>query len=89
MKNYVTISLTKQRITHMPTYALLSLAGGFLDLDLAHLHKEFDDWCVRFESIEDAQLMLDTLEKNEQIKIFEIALHENPQKQADFMGRLT
>ena len=56
----------------MPIYALQSLAGGFLDEDLEHFNKEFDDWCVQFESMEDAQLVLDTLEKKETIKIVEI-----------------
>ena len=56
----------------MPIYALQSLAGGFLDEDLKHFNKEFDDWCVQFESMEDAQLVLDTLEKKDTIKIVEI-----------------
>ncbi len=56
----------------MPIFALQSLAGGFLDEDLEHFNKEFDDWCVQFESMEDAQLLLDTLEKKESIKIVEI-----------------
>ena len=56
----------------MPIFALQSLVGGFLDEDLKNFNKIFDDWCVQFESIEDAQLILDTLEKNEQIKIVEI-----------------
>ena len=56
----------------MPIFALQSLAGGFLDEDLAHFNKEFDDWCVQFESMEDAQLVLDTLEQKESIKIVEI-----------------
>ena len=56
----------------MGIFALQSMVGGFLDEDLKHYNKIFDDWCVQFESIEDAQLILDTLEKNEQIKIVEI-----------------
>ena len=56
----------------MPIFALQSLAGGFLDEDLEHFNKEFDDWCVQFESMEDAQLVLDTLEKKDNIKIVEI-----------------
>ena len=56
----------------MKIFALQSLVGGFLDEDLKHFNKEFDDWCVQFESMEDAQLILDSLEKNEQIKIVEI-----------------
>lgn len=56
----------------MDIYALQSIAGGFLDEDLSNFNKYFDDWCVQFESIEDAQCILDTLEDNEQIKIVEI-----------------
>ena len=56
----------------MKIFALQSLAGGFLDEDLKHFNKVFDDWCVQFESMEDAQLVLDTLDKKERIKIVEI-----------------
>jgi len=56
----------------MKIYALQSLAGGFLDEDLKHFNKEFDDWCVQFDSMEDAQLVLDTLDNKESIKIVEI-----------------
>lgn len=56
----------------MGIFALQSLAGGFLDEDLKHFNKVFDDWCVQFESLEDAQLILDTLEQHNQIKIVEI-----------------
>jgi len=56
----------------MKIFALQSLAGGFLDEDLKNFNKVFDDWCVQFESMEDAQLILDSLEKNEYIKIVEI-----------------
>jgi len=56
----------------MKIYALQSLVGGFLDEDLQHFNKIFDDWCVQFESMEDAQLILDSLSKEEQIKIVEI-----------------
>jgi len=56
----------------MRIFALQSLVGGFLDEDLKHFNKVFDDWCVQFESMEEAQLILDSLKKNEQIKIVEI-----------------
>ncbi len=56
----------------MKIFALQSLAGGFLDEDLKHFNKVFDDWCVQFESMEDAQLLLETLERKDQIKIVEI-----------------
>jgi len=62
----------------MGLFTLQSLVGGFLDEDLKHFNKVFDDWCVQFESMEDAQLILDTLEKNEQIKIVEITLLSYP-----------
>ena len=57
----------------MGIFALQSFVGGFLDEDLKHFNKVFDDWCVQFESFEDAELILDTLEKNEEIKIVEIS----------------
>ena len=56
----------------MKIFALQSLVGGFLDEDLKNFNKVFDDWCVQFESIEDAELILDSLDKDEQIKIVEI-----------------
>ncbi len=56
----------------MGIFALQSLVGGFLDEDLKHFNKVFDDWCVQFETMEDAQLILDSLEKKEHIKIVEI-----------------
>ncbi len=62
----------------MEIFALQSLAGGFLDEDLKNFNKVFDDWCVQFECMEDAQLILNTLEKNDQIKIVEITLLSYP-----------
>jgi len=56
----------------MAIFALQSLAGGFLDEDLKHFNKEFDDWCVQFDSAQDAQLLLDTLDIKAEIKIVEI-----------------
>ena len=56
----------------MGIFAIQSLAGGFLDEDLKHFNKVFDDWCVQFESMEDAQLIVDTLEDGDKIKIVEI-----------------
>ena len=49
----------------MEIFALQSIAGGFLDEDLKNFNKFFDDWCVQFESIEDAQGILDTFAKSE------------------------
>jgi len=56
----------------MKIFALQSLVGGFLDEDLKHFNKVFDDWCVQFESMEDAQCILDSLDTEDQIKIVEI-----------------
>lgn len=43
----------------MGFFALQSLVGGFLDENLKSFNKVFDDWCVQFESMEDAQFILD------------------------------
>ena len=56
----------------MAIFALQSLAGGFLDEDLQHFNKVFDEWCVQFEDFEDARLVLESLELKDQIKIVEI-----------------
>lgn len=56
----------------MSLYALQSPAGGFLDEDLHHFNKIFDDWCVQFESLEDAKLIVESLEKSKEVDIIEI-----------------
>lgn len=56
----------------MSIFALQSLAGGFLDEDLEHFNKVFDDWCIQFESYEDAMDIVQTLENQEAIDIVEI-----------------
>ncbi|MGA1931451.1 hypothetical protein ACH5BF_01825 [Arcobacter sp. YIC-464] len=56
----------------MSIFALQSLAGGFLDEDLEHFNKHFDDWCIQFDSYEDAKLIVETLENQESIDIVEI-----------------
>lgn len=56
----------------MGIFTLQSPAGGFLDEDLQHFNKVFDDWCVQFECFEDAQLIADTLDKRKQVEIVEI-----------------
>ena len=56
----------------MGIFALQSLAGGFLDEDLKNFNKIFDDWCVQFECLEDAQCILDTIKNNSHIKIVKI-----------------
>jgi len=53
-------------------YALQSLAGGFLDEDLEHFNKHFDDWCIQFESYEEAMDIVQTLENQETIDVVEI-----------------
>ncbi len=56
----------------MSIFALQSLIGGFLDEDLQHFNKKFDDWCIQFESYEDAMNIMQTLENQESIDIVEI-----------------
>lgn len=56
----------------MSIYALQSPAGGFLDEDLEHFNKSFDDWCVQFETYEDADLIAQTLPDRKSIEIVEI-----------------
>ncbi|WP_345984723.1 hypothetical protein WCX49_08785 [Sulfurimonas sp. HSL-1656] len=56
----------------MSIFALQSPAGGFLDEDLKHFNKEFDDWCVHFESFEDAELIAGTLDRRTSVDIVEI-----------------
>ena len=56
----------------MSIFALQSLAGGFLDEDFEHFNKIFDDWCIQFESYEDAQDIMQTLANQETIDIVEI-----------------
>ncbi len=56
----------------MSIYTLQSLAGGFLDEDLEHFNKIFDDWCIQFESYDDAMDIVQTLENHEAIDVVEI-----------------
>ncbi|MFA7571791.1 MAG: hypothetical protein WCY75_11180 [Sulfurimonadaceae bacterium] len=56
----------------MSIFALQSLAGGFLDEDLHHFNKKFDDWCIQFESYEEAMDIVQTLENEESIDVVEI-----------------
>ncbi|WP_419773571.1 hypothetical protein [Halarcobacter sp.] len=56
----------------MSIFALQSLAGGFLDEDLEHFNKHFDDWCIQFETYEEAKDIVETLENDEAIDIVEI-----------------
>lgn len=56
----------------MSIYALQSLAGGFLDEDLEHFNKHFDDWCIQFESYDEAMDIVQTLENQEAIDVVEI-----------------
>jgi hypothetical protein len=53
-------------------FALQSIAGGFLDEDLVHFNKKFDDWCIQFENYDDARDIVQTLENPEIIDIVEI-----------------
>ena len=56
----------------MSIFALQSLAGGFLDEDLQNFNKYFDDWCIQFETYEEAADIAETLENEEAIDIVEI-----------------
>jgi hypothetical protein len=56
----------------MSIFALQSLAGGFLDEDLSHFNKHFDDWCVQFDSYDEAMIIVQTLENHESISVVEI-----------------
>lgn len=56
----------------MSIYALQSPAGGFLDEDLKHFNKIFDDWCVQFDNYDDARLIADTLDPSRYAEVVEI-----------------
>lgn len=56
----------------MSIFALQSPAGGFLDEDLKRFNKEFDDWCVQFESFEDANIIAQSLDKKTSADVIEI-----------------
>ena len=56
----------------MSIFALQSPAGGFLDEDLEHFNKTFDDWCVQFETFEDASLIAESLGQRKSVDIVEI-----------------
>lgn len=53
-------------------FALQSPAGGFLDEDLTHFNKSFDDWCARFDTFEDARIIAYTLTERKSVEIVEI-----------------
>jgi len=53
-------------------YALQSPAGGFLDEDLNHFNKTFDDWCVQFDNYDDARLIAETLDPTRYAEVVEI-----------------
>ena len=53
----------------MSIFALQSLVGGFLDEDLQHFNKKFDDWCIQFKSYEDAMDIMKTLENIDIVEI--------------------
>lgn len=63
----------------MSIFALQSPAGGFLDEDLKHFNKKFDDWCVQTETFEDAEILADSLKKRESVEIVEITPLSYPQ----------
>jgi hypothetical protein len=56
----------------MSIFALQSPAGGFLDEDLEHFNKAFDDWCVQFETYDDADIIAQSLAERKSVEIVEI-----------------
>lgn len=56
----------------MSIFALQSPAGGFLDEELLKFNKEFDDWCVQFDNLDDAMHIAQTLEHRESVTVVEI-----------------
>lgn len=56
----------------MSIFALQSPAGGFLDEGLKRFNKEFDDWCIQFESYEDANIIRQSLDKKMGAEVVEI-----------------
>ncbi len=56
----------------MSVFALQSPVGGFLDEDMGHFNKEFDDWCVQFDNYEDASLIADSFDERKSVEIVEI-----------------
>ena len=60
------------KVSFVSIFALQSIVGGFLDEDLEHFNKKFDDWCIQFDSYEDAMDIVQTLENEETIDIVEI-----------------
>lgn len=56
----------------MSIFALQSPAGGFLDEDLKHFNRVFDDWCVQFDNYDDAFLIASTLDENKYAEVVEI-----------------
>jgi hypothetical protein len=63
----------------MSIFALQSPAGGFLDEDLKHFNKKFDDWCVQFETFEDAAIIAESLKKRNSVEVVEITPLSYPQ----------
>jgi len=63
----------------MSIYALQSPAGGFLDEDLQHFNKKFDDWCAQFDNLQDADIITQSLPKRTSVNIVEITPLSYPQ----------
>ena len=56
----------------MSLFAIQSLVGGFLDEDLNHFNKYFDDWCIQFDNYDDAVIIAQTLQEPESVVVVEI-----------------
>lgn len=62
----------------MSIFAVQSIAGGFLDEDLCNFNKNFDDWCIQFESYDDAMTIVQTLPEPETLVVVEITYLSYP-----------
>jgi hypothetical protein len=56
----------------MSIFALQSPAGGFLDEDLNHFNKIFDEWCVQFDNYDDAVIIAESLDQKKRVDVVEI-----------------
>lgn len=56
----------------MSIFALQSPAGGFLDEDLEHFNKTFDDWCAQFDNYKDAKIIAESLAQKKSVDLVEI-----------------
>lgn len=79
LKFHTYISRVSFKVYVMSIFALQSPAGGFLDEELKHFNKKFDDWCIQFDNYEDASLIAQSLEDRKSVNIVEITPLSYPQ----------